>query len=88
MIAFRIKNYKDLENILEENSALVDVKILRELYEKAVEQPYSFLYINLAATSIDEMFYKSFEARLIPRWKEKPITTAISLIHEAFHLLF
>ena len=67
MIAFRIKNYKDLENILEENSALVDVKILRELYEKAVEEPYSFLYINLAANSIDEMFYKSFEARLILR---------------------
>ena len=67
VIAFRIKSFQDLESILEENSALVNIKLLRQLYDYATSAPYSFLYINLAAKTLQDMFYRNFEAKLIPR---------------------
>ena len=37
------------------------------LIRHATEQPYSFLYVDLAAKKPDEMFWLRFEKRLVPR---------------------
>ena len=55
-----------IAGILEEFSALVSKDVLLKLYHAAVAEPYHFLYINFMARSVQEMFYKSFESRLIP----------------------
>ena len=55
-----------IAGILEEFSALVSKDVLLKLYHAAVAEPYQFLYIDFMARSVQEMFYKSFESRLIP----------------------
>ena len=67
VICFRLRNFQDLQAVIEENSALVPQKTLRELYDLATEQPYQFLYIDLQAKTLQETFYRSFEARLVVR---------------------
>ena len=52
--------------ILEEFSAVVSKDMLLKLYHAAVAEPFQFLYIDFLARSVSEMFFKSFEARLIP----------------------
>ena len=36
------------------------------MYEEATSEPYSFLYINSVAKSLDEMFWLRFERPIIP----------------------
>ena len=67
VICFRLRNFQDLQAVIEENSALVPSKTLRELYDLATAQPYQFLYIDLQAKTLQETFYRSFEARLVVR---------------------
>ena len=67
MLCFRLRNFQDLQAVIEENSALVPRKTLRELYDLATEQPYQFLYIDFQAKTLQETFYRSFEARLVVR---------------------
>jgi hypothetical protein len=45
LYVFRLRNYKDLESIVEELSAVADKKTLLEIYHTATEKPYSFLYV-------------------------------------------
>jgi hypothetical protein len=45
---------------------LIISHIINELYKKATAEPYQFLYINMLARDVNEMFYKSFESRLVP----------------------
>ena len=65
LICYRLRNYKDLEAVLDENAALVDRKILLEIYHLATHEPYSFLYINLTAPSIKNMFFKNFNQKIL-----------------------
>ena len=61
LIIFKLKNMKDLNALLDETSALINKKKLLEIYEKAIEQKYNFLYINLMADNINEMFFINFD---------------------------
>jgi hypothetical protein len=63
-LIWRLKNRADLDAVLDENSALVDKKTLEKLYRVATEQPFEFLHINKRASTVDEMFTKSFKYRL------------------------
>ena len=64
---FRIRNNSEMVlGILEELSAVVSKEVLLKLYHAAVAEPFHFSYIVFLARSVNEMFYKSFEARLIP----------------------
>ena len=63
LITFRLRNYKDLESIVEELSALAPKSTLLQMYNKAVKDPYSFLFINLSAYDKNHMFYIRFEKR-------------------------
>ena len=44
---YRLRNYGDLEAIVEELSAIYDKKTLLQIYHEAVSEEYSFLYVNL-----------------------------------------
>ena len=70
---FRVRNWSsELKlGILDEFSALVDPQILHELYKVATAEPFQFLYIDMLGRDIRSMFYRSFEARLIPGQREQ-----------------
>ena len=52
---------------MEEVSNYYDKKTLLQMYELAVnDQPYSFWYINLAASKLEDVFWLRFEHRMIP----------------------
>jgi predicted AAA+ superfamily ATPase len=61
---YRLRNYRDLESLLEELSALYDKKTLMQLYETATSEPHSFWYINLMAKNKRDMFYMNYNKKL------------------------
>ena len=64
MLIWRLRSAKERDQILEELDALMDRKILLQLYLKATEQKHSFWYINLLNEQ-DAMVYKNFEHRMV-----------------------
>ena len=62
---YRLRNYRDLESLIEELSALYDKKTLLALYNIATGEPHSFMYINLMAKSKSDMFFKNFDRKLV-----------------------
>ena len=76
---FRLRNYKEIETMVEELSAVLikkstvadaknlseAKKLLLEVYNIATEEPYSFLFINLMKPNVNDMFYKRFDAKLV-----------------------
>ena len=65
LYVYKLRNYKDLETVLEELSALTDKKTLLEMYNMATKEPYSFWYINLIAKHVSDMFFCKFGHKLI-----------------------
>ena len=61
LYVFRLRNYKDLEAIVEELSAVTDKKTLLEIYHTATAEPYSFLFVNLVSHDKNKMFHIKFE---------------------------
>jgi len=66
LACFRMRNIKDLQAILEENSALVPADRLKEMYDRATSKPFGFLLIRLTETDPAKTFFGSFETRLVP----------------------
>jgi len=60
LIVYRLRNYKELEAFVEEVAGMITKKELVEIYKYATEEEYSFLYVNLVAKTVKEMFYKRF----------------------------
>ena len=65
LYVYRLRNYRDLESLIEELSALYDKKTLLQLYNIATDEPHSFLYINLVAKNKQEMFFMNFDRMLV-----------------------
>ena len=65
LVVFRLRNRLELDAIIEELSAVYDKKTLMEMYQIATVEPYSFWYINLAASTVDSMFWLRFEQKMI-----------------------
>ena len=61
---YRLRNYRDLESLIEELSALYLKNTLMELYEVATGEPHSFWYINLMAKNKKDMFYMNYDRKL------------------------
>ena len=57
---YKLRNMKDLDTVIGEVSAVFDKTTLFELYHRATAEPYSFLYVKLAAKDRNEMFHQSF----------------------------
>ena len=64
MYIYRLRNYKDLESLIEELSAVYDKKTLMELYNTATSEPHSFWYINLMAKNKKDMFFMNYDRKL------------------------
>ena len=64
LFIYRLRNYRDLETFIEEVSAITDKKTLLEIYHLATDEPYSFLYVNLRAKRINDMFMIRFDKRI------------------------
>mgnify|MGYP000417741973 CR=1 FL=1 len=64
LIVFRLRNNKDLECFLDEISGLAERKELLEMYTMATQDPYSFLYCNLVAPKLNDMFYIRFDKQI------------------------
>ena len=57
LIIFRLRGKTESDCIIDEVSNFYPKKILLEMYELAVnDQPYSFWYINLAASRLEDVF--------------------------------
>jgi hypothetical protein len=65
LYVYKLRNYKDLEAVLEELSALTDKKTLLEMYSMATKEPHSFLYVNLMAKKVDDMFFIKFDRKML-----------------------
>ena len=65
MLVWRLRNYKELECLIEELSALYPKKVLLNMYNAATQEPYSFWYILLTAKRKDDMFFLRFEKKII-----------------------
>ena len=64
MLVWRLRNYKELECLIEELSALYPKQILLDMYEAATKEPYSFWYILLTAKLKEDMFFLRFEQKI------------------------
>ena len=64
LFVYRLRNYKDLEAVVEELSAIADKKIILEIYNMAIQEPYSFLYVALRAKSKNDMFHLRFDKKI------------------------
>ena len=60
LFVFRLRNYKEMEALLEELSGLVPRKTLLEIYNTAIEEEHNFLYVDLMKKNANEMFFKNF----------------------------
>ena len=61
LYVFRLRNYKDLEAIVEELSAVADKKTLLDIYHLATSEPFSFLFVNLMSHDKNKLFHIKFE---------------------------
>ena len=57
VLFFKQRNYLELQAFLEEHSAVIpDENDLERIYRLATEEPYQFLYVDLRATDVNDMF--------------------------------
>ena len=68
LFIYRLRNYADLQAIVEEMSAVYAPKTLLQIYHEAVSEPYAFLYINLMVRDKSKVFMKNFEEYLSPEY--------------------
>ena len=66
LFIYRLRNYGDLESVVEELSAIYDKKTLLQIYHEAVSDDYSCLYVNLRSKDKRKMFRQRFTKCLIP----------------------
>ena len=61
---FKLKNMKEIESFIEEQSALVDKKTLYEIYKVATEEPYSFLFVKLRESDANKISMVRFQKNI------------------------
>ena len=66
LLIYRLRKYNDLESIVEELSAIFDKKTILQIYNEAVSEEYSFLYVNWMSKDKHNMFMERSQIYLIP----------------------
>ena len=66
LFIYRLRNYGDLESIVEELSAIYVKETLLQIYHEAVSEDYGFLYVNFISKDKRKMSMARFERYLIP----------------------
>jgi hypothetical protein len=67
MLVWRLRNRLELQSLLEEISAVYDIKTLEQMYQLATEEPFSFWYILFTARKKEDMFFLRFEQKMALR---------------------
>ncbi len=66
MLVWRQRNYREIEVLMEELSALYPKQILRDMYETAIsDEDHSLLYVNLVAKRKEDMFFVRFDHKMV-----------------------
>ena len=68
LFIYRLRNYGDLEAIVEELNAIYDKKTRLQIYHEAVSEEYSFLYVNLIQKYTRKMFMTRFQHYVNPNY--------------------
>ena len=63
LYVYKLRNYRDLESLIEELSAIVPKKTLLQMYNLAVAEPYSLWKKHLMSRDPNKMLYIRFEKR-------------------------
>ena len=66
LFIYRLGNYGDLESIVAELNAIWVKKTLLQIYQEAVSEEYSFLYVDLMQKDKRKMFMTRFNRYLNP----------------------
>ena len=63
MLVWRLRNAQELSSLLEELSAIHPIPILKQMYERATEERFSFWFINFLPPSAqkEDMFWLRFD---------------------------
>lgn len=54
---WKLRNGQDLHAWLEENSAIIGVDRLMEVYKKATDKPYGYLWLKKTATDVNDLLH-------------------------------
>ena len=66
---FKLKNMAEVDAFVQEQSALVDKKTVKEIYNLAVnDQPYSFLFVKLRESDVNKIFMIRLEKAIHINW--------------------
>ena len=66
LMCWRLRNQTDLwEGLIYELSALISKEKLLAAYDACMQIPYNFLYVNLLAKDVDNMFYSGFTQKFV-----------------------
>ena len=66
LFIYLLRNFEDLEGIIEELGAIYDKRTLLQIYHEAISEDYSFLYVNLMSEDRKRMFMEKFQRYLTP----------------------
>ncbi len=77
MLIWRLRSAKEREQILEELDALMDRRVLLQLYMRATDEKHSFWYINLLNEK-EGMFYRNFDQKMLVVDKDDQVPSAPS----------
>ena len=64
LYVFRLRNYSDLQAFLEEVSAIAPKDVILQMYNLAIDEPYSFLSVKLTSKDKSKLFMIRFDKRL------------------------
>ena len=62
LYVFRLRNYQDLNTFLNEVSAIVDKKTLLQMYKKATDESFGFLFVEFNARDKNQMFMVNYNS--------------------------
>ena len=64
LYVFRLRHYSDRQAFLDEVSAIAPKDVILEMYNIAVDQPFSFLTVKLTSKNKDDIFFIRFDEKL------------------------
>ena len=64
LYVFRLRNYSDLQTFLDEVSAIASKDVILEMYNLAVDEPFSFLTVKLTSKNKNDIFMIRFDKKL------------------------
>ena len=64
LYVFRLRNYSDLQTFLDEVSAIASKDVILEMYNMAVDEPFSFLTVKLTSKNKNDIFMIRFDKKL------------------------